>query len=38
MLTVAKNNIHGGINNFSHKIWNAEEIKGNDFYRNRADT
>lgn len=26
-----KNNIHGGINNFSHKIWNAEEIKGNDF-------
>ena len=25
------NNIHGGINNFSHKIWNVEEIKGDDF-------
>lgn len=26
-----KNNIHGGINNFSHKIWNYREIKGDDF-------
>lgn len=26
-----KNNIHGGINNFSYKIWNSKEIKGDDF-------
>ena len=26
-----KNNIHGGINNFSHKIWNVKEIKGDNF-------
>lgn len=26
-----ENNIHGGIDNFSHKIWDSKEIKGEDF-------
>lgn len=25
------NNLHGGIDNFGHKVWNIEEIKGKDF-------
>lgn len=33
--TLAKNNgnnnLHGGIDNFGHKVWNVEEIKGEDF-------
>lgn len=26
-----ENNLHGGINNFSHKIWDSKEIKGENF-------
>lgn len=26
-----KNNIHGGIENFSHKVWDSKEIKGEGF-------
>ena len=26
-----ENNIHGGIDNFSHKIWDSKEIKGENF-------
>lgn len=26
-----ENNLHGGINNFSHKIWESKEIKGTNF-------
>ena len=33
--TLAKNNgnnnLHGGIDNFGHKVWSVEEIKGKDF-------
>lgn len=25
------NNLHGGIDNFGHKVWSVEEIKGKDF-------
>lgn len=25
-----ENNLHGGINNFGHKIWNVEELKNDD--------
>lgn len=26
-----ENNIHGGIDNFSHKVWDSKEIKTNDY-------
>lgn len=26
-----KNNLHGGIKNFSHKVWDSKEIEGEDF-------